>query len=353
MIKELFENIVSSGIEDRASPILTRIRLLNLFLLAAAIVMNITLVYRIFNEPGLSLMLIILGTSLSFWGAFFWLRKTKNINAVSIFASLIIIAFMVSFIYINRNLSFGLVWSYMVPFFVVFVAGHKIGLPLIFVYYLLIYFPMFVKYDQWLAEGWDEQSLIRYTITSVALLVMAATSEYTFNKHKKELDLLVRVDEMTGLNNRRNMDYIIDRELQKINRYKYVSPISLCILDIDDFKSINDRFGHAVGDVVLHEMGRIIKSKIRVVDSAGRWGGEEFLIVFPSTSFQDAMASLERLRETIASHDFKFGGKVTCSFGLCSTTTLEFDKDRLLIEADKMLYEAKNNGKDRVYGIEL
>ena len=141
--------------------------------------------------------------------------------------------------------------------------------------------------------------------------------------------------------------------MQKINRYKYISPISLCILDIDDFKSINDRFGHAVGDMVLHEMGRIIKSKIRVVDSAGRWGGEEFLIVFPSTSFQDAMASLERLRETIASHDFKFGGKVTCSFGLCSTTTLEFDKDRLLIEADKMLYEAKNNGKDRVHGIEL
>ncbi len=121
------------------------------------------------------------------------------------------------------------------------------------------------------------------------------------------------------------------------------------ILDLDHFKEINDSYGHPVGDMVLKEIAGILKNNVRGCDTAGRWGGEEFLIVLPQTDLYNAMAAAEKIRSVMEETEFSVAGHVTCSFGVASVRK-DDDQDKLLSRADKALYEAKNSGRNRVCG---
>jgi len=179
-------------------------------------------------------------------------------------------------------------------------------------------------------------------------LIQRQQTELEKNNHK--LSNIAFFDYMTSLYNRRKIDEIIKEELSWIKRNGHESAI--IIFDIDDFKNINDRYGHPVGDEVIKELSKLIEINTRGTDSVGRWGGEEFLILLPFTHITTAEKIAEKLRKIIESHVFVINGikiKITASFGvtcLCEKD-LEF-KEETYKKADKALYKAKKANKNRV-----
>ncbi|WP_417417599.1 PleD family two-component system response regulator [Hoeflea sp.] len=160
-------------------------------------------------------------------------------------------------------------------------------------------------------------------------------------------------DALTGLNNRRYLDTHLATLVDRSNRRS--RPLSVLITDIDFFKSINDTHGHEGGDDVLREFAKRVRGAVRGADLACRYGGEEFVVVMPDTTFEIAAQVAERLRDAVAGAPFRIAASgvaapVTTSVGIA---TLEADgegADSLLRRADKALYQAKNNGRNQVVG---
>jgi diguanylate cyclase (GGDEF)-like protein len=154
-------------------------------------------------------------------------------------------------------------------------------------------------------------------------------------------------DGLTGLLNRTGILEKLDEELSRASRTG--TPVSVLMADLDLFKSINDTCGHLVGDAVLREAARRLKTAARRYDSVGRYGGEEFLIVLPGCNAAEAAIQGERMRQAIGSAPFLSGGQpvlVTASLGVaCSSHAAP---EALVREADDALYLAKENGRNRV-----
>ncbi|MBK6576931.1 MAG: GGDEF domain-containing protein [Sandaracinaceae bacterium] len=165
-----------------------------------------------------------------------------------------------------------------------------------------------------------------------------------------ELNELLATDLLTGLANRRKLDRTLERELVRARRFE--APLSVVMIDLDHFKRVNDTHGHPAGDAVLSAVGRTVLAELREVDAAGRYGGEELLLVLPGTNLEGAQSAAERVRTAIANlvvtHDDKLL-RVTASAG-CAT--LDPQKPRSAAElvqaADAALYAAKEAGRDCV-----
>ena len=160
-----------------------------------------------------------------------------------------------------------------------------------------------------------------------------------------ELEKASITDSLTSLFNRRRLEEAFAHELDRAQRY--AKPVSLIIADVDHFKSINDTHGHQVGDEVLKLIADLMRNGVRAVDLVGRWGGEEFLVICPDTDQDGAQALAEKLRSTIESEPFSTGSSVTTSFGVAQYCESESFKDTVA-RADKALYRAKINGRNRV-----
>ena len=158
------------------------------------------------------------------------------------------------------------------------------------------------------------------------------------------------VDGLTGLANRRQADEALASEIARTERLG--GPVGLILADVDDFKAVNDRFGHPTGDVVLRDLAETLRENVREIDTAARWGGEEFAVILPGTDLEGTAQVAERIRAALAEREIlSVDGvalRVTASFGVASsdaTTTVQ----QLVEAADEALYRAKRAGKDRVY----
>lgn len=178
-----------------------------------------------------------------------------------------------------------------------------------------------------------------FLINTVLLVIRSGTL------YQKVLDLSI-IDELTMLFNRRKIMEILRTEIERCERYGY--DLSVIMADIDNFKHINYNYGHKMGDDVLKRVASILKNSVRKVDYVGRFGGEEFLIVPPQTSLENAVKLAERIRGIVELTSIEgLDRKITISFGVSSyRNTMLLDK--LLIEADKALYDAKKSGKNKV-----
>lgn len=160
---------------------------------------------------------------------------------------------------------------------------------------------------------------------------------------------LAYLDSLTGLPNRRAISEVLERKF--LQQQKNSLPLSLVLIDIDNFKKINDIYGHNVGDKILQEVAKLMKQSIRVTDwqnnYCGRWGGEEFLYILPNVDLQNAYEISDRLRSTIAEHSFDNELIVTASFGVASLSNQKNPKE-LVKCADDALYEAKMSGRNKV-----
>ena len=159
------------------------------------------------------------------------------------------------------------------------------------------------------------------------------------------LEQLAIRDTLTGLYNRRKLDESFAVEAARAERYS--RPLSVIMLDIDHFKTINDTHGHPVGDTVLVETAKRLLAALRTSDIAGRWGGEEFLIICPETPLDTAVPLAERLRRDYESCDFSMAGRLTASFGVAAHGKGDRVED-VLLRVDEALYRAKQNGRNRV-----
>ncbi|WP_243358249.1 diguanylate cyclase [Fundidesulfovibrio terrae] len=152
-------------------------------------------------------------------------------------------------------------------------------------------------------------------------------------------------DFLTGVGNRQAFETELSREMGRAKRYG--SDLCLVMLDIDDFKAVNDLFGHQTGDSVLVSLARTISTCVRVTDIVCRFGGEEFMVVMPQTSLDGALSGARKLGETIAAQDFGINRQLTVSIGVAQYQDDEASQT-LIRRVDNALYEAKNAGKNRV-----
>jgi diguanylate cyclase (GGDEF)-like protein len=168
-------------------------------------------------------------------------------------------------------------------------------------------------------------------------------------RHHRAVQRQALVDSLTGLANRRLCEAALEKEIGRADRFG--EPLSLVVGDIDDFKNVNDRYGHGTGDEVLRDFARALQDTVREIDLAGRWGGEEFVVGLPGTDLAGGVRLAERVRAALAKRAVKGPNgellRVTASFGVA-----EFDGlgglTELLATADSALYRAKRSGKDRV-----
>jgi len=164
-------------------------------------------------------------------------------------------------------------------------------------------------------------------------------------KYQKILERKVYIDSLTNIYNRAYFEEGLDKEIARVNREN--TYLSLIILDIDFFKNINDTYGHQVGDDILIEIASLIGDNTRKTDIFARWGGEEFVKILPNTNLEKALIVAESLRKKIEEHNFSNNIKITCSFGV-SEFKSDDDKHKLVKRADKALYLAKENGRNKV-----
>lgn len=179
------------------------------------------------------------------------------------------------------------------------------------------------------------------------------TNRFLIQELKRANDRLQKLtftDEMTKVYNYRFLKKQLETEIQRAKRYK--NDFSICIIDVDYFKQINDRFGHPAGDHTLREVARILSDQVRAVDFVGRYAGDEFLIIFPDTKLVDAVKLCERIRQSV--FDAKVipqiqAGEITLSIGASDfEPSLRHTPERLVEAADRCLYRAKKEGRNRV-----
>lgn len=166
----------------------------------------------------------------------------------------------------------------------------------------------------------------------------------------RELEKIARYDTLSGLLNRASLFTALDTEIDRSLRTKV--RLSGIMIDIDNFKSINDTYGHLYGDKVIAEVGRRLTNMLRRYDVAGRYGGEEFFIILPNTTLQQAYLIAERFRKRLSENPFDFSGEmvaVTASFGIAEYRETE-TREAWISRCDSQLYRAKTAGRNRVSG---
>lgn len=169
--------------------------------------------------------------------------------------------------------------------------------------------------------------------------------EHKLRESEKMHKKLSETDALTGLNNRMKLDSVLKMEIARLSRTDSVC--SIMLLDIDYFKMINDTYGHLIGDEVLIDVAKIIKDNTRKIDTAGRWGGEEFMVVMPFTGIDGAVKLAEKLRVKISEHNFYGVGHLTASFGVAESKG-NINELELVLHADSAMYSAKEGGRNLV-----
>lgn len=241
----------------------------------------------------------------------------------------------------------------------VFIFTGLITIPLILYFSRVISKPIYslVRQSKKIEKQDFNISKIDTTILEISLLSCAFSNmsksiydyQTSLEEKNEELERLSITDKLTGLYNRAKLDSVLNKEFEKATRYNDI--FSVIIMDIDFFKSVNDNFGHQIGDDVLKESAKILSSCIRTSDTLGRWGGEEFLIICPNSKQEDAIKLANRINIAIKQHTFlTYPRKVTMSLGVASYCSIFKKAEDIVASADIALYKAKQAGRDRVVG---
>jgi len=189
-------------------------------------------------------------------------------------------------------------------------------------------------------------------IDLVAPQIALALERAAWQQRANQFQLMSITDPLTGLHNRRYLEARLTEEIGRSKRYDY--PLSFMMIDVDDFKLYNDHNGHQAGDRALEITAQCLRAALRKVDVASRYGGEEFSILLPQTSLEEAGVIADRIRRKIMTTNFANGksqplGRVTVSIGLSTFSPSLESAEAIVRAADRALYHAKNHGKNRAY----
>jgi diguanylate cyclase (GGDEF)-like protein len=203
-----------------------------------------------------------------------------------------------------------------------------------------------INYGSLLVFGDEFEEDDAMTLASLAAQAVIALDNARLHRI---VERQARVDGLTGLANRRQLEDQLATELSRVERFG--GTLGVVLADLDDFKTVNDRFGHPGGDVVLREFARTLEEGSRDIDTAGRWGGEEFVLLLPGTDLEGATQLAERIRRNLAERIILASGgepiPATASFGVAAFSGAA-TADAVLTAVDSALYAAKRGGKNRV-----
>lgn len=287
------------------------------------------------------------------------LHRNQVLERAVIIGTVNFFLFFITFAYTNQNSDFGLIWTIFFPIFVITLMGHKKGLLVTFLFYILLFSMAYSGIGSWDNGTWNLRSFLRFSIASMVLTYVVYVYEAALHrsntelartrdkeaKYLEELQRLSATDSLTALHNRRKMDELLREHFNHAKRYQI--PFSLMMFDIDDFKLINDRYGHSTGDEVLVIIADVLRKSLRSTDYCARWGGEEFMVLLPRTTLEQAVEIAEKLRQEIENRSYPHHLHVSCSFGVAQYDD-ESGEETLVEHADNALYAAKRSGKNCV-----
>ncbi len=232
---------------------------------------------------------------------------------------------------------------YILPIFIgTWYLGKRAGILLAVVCAVAWYLADFMVAESYL------HPMVPYWNSSVRLVFFIITVMLVSNRHKeleKEREM-ARIDSLSGLLNNGSFSEVAQKEIERSRRYGH--PLSIIFLDFDDFKSVNDTYGHVLGDKVIKDVGSVIKENIRSTDYASRTGGDEFVLLLPETAAAEAEAYIKRVQKKMKESIILNGNPATFSIGLASFDLPPETTEELIKQADKLMYKAKQAGKDRV-----
>jgi diguanylate cyclase (GGDEF)-like protein len=192
-------------------------------------------------------------------------------------------------------------------------------------------------------DAFDDHDL--ELLQAIAPQIAVAIDRGSLKDKAGQFEQLSVTDALTGLLNRRYLEERLTEEIERSKRHRF--PMSLMMLDVDEFKSYNDNWGHPAGDIALKIVADILKETLRGADVAARYGGEEFAVLLPQTTSNEAMAIAERIRQRIERTEFP-KRKVTVSIGIASLSAEVDSVEQIINAADNALYDAKNQGRNNV-----
>ncbi|ETX12251.1 diguanylate cyclase [Marinomonas ushuaiensis DSM 15871] len=293
-----------------------------------------------FYPPLLVLQLICLLLSLVA-GYFLVVKKRPKITAAILQTVITVDTLLV--IFDGGNEEFVLAFAFLTPVIGVFILGGRLGGILSVINFACVFYFCLTHMDTWEPAPFLSIDLIHFTTIYVLILVVSIfydssrrRSYEMMEEANHQLKELATTDALTKLRNRR---YIEDQLLNS-NHSQYIA-----MIDVDDFKVVNDTYGHSEGDKVLLELGAILKKSIGKNDIVGRWGGEEFVLIFEHYDLDLVKENLALLNENVATHNFNLERKITVSIGLSDHQACN-NRDSLR-KVDQALYEAKAGGKNR------
>jgi diguanylate cyclase (GGDEF)-like protein len=196
-------------------------------------------------------------------------------------------------------------------------------------------------------NGIDYSLVWKIVLGAGLLLIVALYWNRKLSALNKELSRLSVTDRLTGLFNRLKIDDLLDIEIKRAQRNPCGQAFGLIMLDIDHFKKINDEHGHQAGDQVLMSFAAILNATLRRTDVAGRWGGEEFIVLCPHTDELGSKHLAENLRKALEAYDFAAIGSKTASFGVTAYRPGD-SSHSIIARADQALYQAKHQGRNQV-----
>lgn len=272
-------------------------------------------------------------------------KKTYSFVSLMPYVTILIYLLFVTGAVSHQDSLISLVWVPVYPFIYFYLTDHRTGLFWSIVSLLTFITGYLIHPYFFVTDRIPLFALIQ--TTSAYVFVSALAYFYELVRHRQEIHLKTQAnfDYLTNIYNRRGLSQQLDLELNKAERYD--ARLSFILIDIDNFKQVNDTYGHKAGDTLLQEMSHLTQDSIRKSDVVARWGGEEFAILLPEADITQAQHLAEKIRTIVSTHNFETVGSLTISIGVAQYTRNE-DLDNLLHRADTALYRAKEKGKNRV-----
>ena len=351
---------LTEGFDLENNPFLYRRLIMTAALLFIALFAFTSFIFINFSLGNHKLVMMDIFVALLSTISLYLLFIKKNIEFAATVSTTMLFSFLIFFSFVTENNGFGLVWTLCFPLFVIPILGTRKGMILTGLFYLILVPLVYSGIGEWDHGFWDKAAFTRFFMASLTVVYTAyffessSVSAYQTileirEKEKvylNKLENLSVTDQLTGLHNRRYFDDHFEIEKQKVERYG--NALCLIMIDIDHFKSINDQYGHPIGDKVLKEFSLLLRKNIRSSDILSRWGGAEFIILLPGTSIDNSFLIAEKIRKSIADRQFDKIGKLTASFGVSVVDASCASNREAIHRADKALYRAKKQGRNRV-----
>ncbi|WP_457748044.1 GGDEF domain-containing protein [Sulfurimonas sp.] len=294
------------------------------------------------------------------------LTTTNNITFTAKLATINLMVFLLAFIYNVGSEHFSLIWTIFLPTFAIFANGRKLGLYFSLLFYALLFTMAYMYIGVWDKGNWAFQDWVRLVSASSLLTFGMYLNESAYEEYDRQLKLVRAneqrlmlelskqsiTDQLTNLYNRRYYDTVIDKVIATAKRHKKC--ITFFILDIDHFKRYNDYYGHKKGDEVLIKVAHTLKKHIqREDDFVFRLGGEEFAGIITSEDKEKTQEWIAQLCDAVEKLKIEhkkshISAYLTVSLGMVSKCSDEdFNANSLYLDADKALYKAKSQGRNR------